>query len=160
MTDKLKEFIFKKLSNDLSHAEVILHREHIWFIDRENKYWYFEFQKSGRLFWRYGFFDNFFKLFDIGYKEYEPLITEWFELFLNGKVLTTDLITVNHAVLLESVLHKGIRPSAVENTIQNGVKKTMDCGTGMYGQLDLILGNIKPLGITDSNHADLREMFG
>ena len=147
MTDRLKEFIFKKLSNDLSHAEVILHRGNIWFIDRDNKYWYFEFQESGRLFWRWGFFDNFFKLFDIGYKEYEPLITEWFELFLNGKVATTDLLTVEHAVLLESVL-------------RNGIKKTMECGSGMYRQMDLILGNITPLGISDSNDVYLQEMFG
>ena len=147
MTDRLKEFIFKKLSDDLSHAEVILYREHIWFIDRENKYWYLEFQKSGRLFWRWGFFDNFFKLFDMGYNEYEPLITEWFELFLHGDVATTDLLTVNHAVLLESVLH-------------NGVTKTMDCGTGMYSQMDLILGNITPRQKSDNNHNVMVKMFG
>jgi hypothetical protein len=147
MTDRLKEFIFKKLSEDLSHAEVILHRGNIWFIDRENKYWYFEFQESGRLFWRWGFFDNFFKLFDIGYKEYEPLITEWFELFLHGKVEATQNLPLPHVVLLESVL-------------RNGVKKTMDCGTGMYSQIDLILGNITPRQKSDNNHNVMVRMFG
>jgi hypothetical protein len=146
MTDKLKKFIFKKLSEDLSHAEVILHRGNIWFIDRENKYWYFEFQESGRLFWRWGFFDNFFKLFDMNKDEYEPLITEWFE------------TTINHGVTKTAWNFTEI---PTEVLLNRWVKKTMDCGTGMYSQMDLILSSVKPLGISDfRNHIHLQEIFG
>lgn len=147
MTDRLKEFIFKKLSDDLSHAEVILHRGNIWFIDRENKYWYFEFQESGRLFWRWGFFYDFFKLFDMNKDEYEPLITEWFETTINREITVTKTAW-NFTEIPTQVLLNG------------GVKKAMDCGTGMYSQMDLILGSVKPLGISDSNDVHMKEMFG
>jgi hypothetical protein len=131
MTDRLKEFIFNKLSEDLSHVEIILHGGSLWFVDKENKYWYLELQKLGRLFWRWGFFDNFFKLFGMEKHEFEPLITEWVELFLNREVIMSESLTQPQPVWLESV-------------IAGGITKTMDCGTGMYRKIDIMLGNITP----------------
>ena len=54
--DRLKRIIFKKLSNDLSHVEIIPYKEDIWFIDRNNKYWYLQLEKDGHLWWRWDFF--------------------------------------------------------------------------------------------------------
>lgn len=147
MTDRLKEFIFKKLIDDLSHAEVILYGNSLWFIDRENKYWYLELKASGRLFWRWEFFDNFFKLFGMELKEFEPLITEWVMLSLNRDVVKSIFLEQPQFIWLELVL-------------ENGIQHTMDCGTGMYGQVNKILNNIKPRVKTDNNHNVMVRMFG
>jgi hypothetical protein len=43
MNERLKRIIFKKLDQDLGHAEIIVDDDKsIWFIDRANKFWYLE----------------------------------------------------------------------------------------------------------------------
>ena len=80
MNERLKRIIFKKLDQDLGHAEIIVDdNKSIWFIDRANKYWYLELRSSGTLWWRYTFFNDFFPLFGMVREEYEPVIAEWVE---------------------------------------------------------------------------------
>ena len=86
--DRLKRIIFKKLSNDLSHVEIIPYKEDIWFIDRDNKYWYLEFRKKGHLSWRYDFFEQFFQAFSLERDDYVPIIGDWVEEVLNRKATT------------------------------------------------------------------------
>jgi hypothetical protein len=88
MHGRLKKIIFDKLYKDLSKLEIIDYRDSIWFIDRENKYWYLEYDKDGRLYWRYDFFPNFFSLFSFEREEFEPILAEWVEEILNHKVGT------------------------------------------------------------------------
>jgi hypothetical protein len=83
----LKKIVFRKLNQDLSKVEIILsENQSIWFIDRANKYWYFELEKSGKLWWRYEFFTNFFPLFCLEIDEFQPLLSEWVEGILNRGV--------------------------------------------------------------------------
>jgi hypothetical protein len=135
ITDKLKQFIFNKLTDDLSHVELISHEDSLWFIDRENKYWYLEFQKSGRLYWRWGFFSNFFQLFCMERDEYEPLITEWVESVLNGGVTTTNAKAKSNKTWVESALNGGVTTTLdlvrgdwrrVESVLNGGVTTTVN----------------------------------
>jgi len=87
--DRLKRIIFKKLSNDLSHVEIIPYKGDIWFIDRDNKYWYLEFRKKGHLSWRYDFFEQFFQAFSLELDDYVSIIGDWVEDVLNHKVTTS-----------------------------------------------------------------------
>jgi hypothetical protein len=90
MNERLKRIIFKKLDQDLGQAEIIVDDDKsIWFIDRTNKYWYLELKKTGHLWWRYQFFEDFFPLFGMEREEYEPVIAEWVEEVLNRKVVST-----------------------------------------------------------------------
>ena len=67
LIDILKQELYEELSN----VEIIPYKDSIWFIDREKEYWYFEFEKSGRLWWRYYFFDTFFnKFIDVHFYKY------------------------------------------------------------------------------------------
>jgi hypothetical protein len=109
MNDRLKKIIFNKLNEDLSHVEIILHNNSLWFIDRENKYWYMEFQKGGKLYWRYQFFAKFFTIFTLERDEYEPLIKEWVESVLNCGVTTTLNLGNRLKCLVESVLNFGVK---------------------------------------------------
>ena len=90
VSSRLKDIIFKKLYSDLSRVEIIHYKTYIWFIDREDKCWYFRYDKSdGTLLWKYGFFSNFFTLFTMCDSEFTPILSSWVEEVLNCKVNTT-----------------------------------------------------------------------
>jgi len=91
VSDRLKDIIFKKLYKELSKVEIIPYKDSVYFIDRDNKYWYFEYEKKGMLWWRYAFFHTFFVLFSLEPYDYEKVMGEWVEEVLNCKVTTTDL---------------------------------------------------------------------
>ena len=84
---RIKKIIFSKLYEDLAQVEIIPCDNSLWFIDRENKCWFFEYNLLwGSLWWRLDFFRNFFNLFSMKIDEYEPYICEWVEEVLNCKV--------------------------------------------------------------------------
>lgn len=89
--DRLKKIIFRKLYNDLSHVEIIPFNNSIWFVDRDEKYWYFELQKDGTLWWRYQFFSEFFILFSLVRDEFQSILAEWVEEVLNSRVYITKV---------------------------------------------------------------------
>ena len=134
ITEKFKQTIFDKLSEDLSHTELFLHKESIWFIDRKNKYWYLSFKSSGQLYWRWQFFVEFFELFSLERPEYEPLIKEWVEGVLKGGVTTTYYHLLSCHIQVEGVLKGGVTttepdvntlPSVVEGVLIGDVTTTI-----------------------------------
>jgi hypothetical protein len=109
MHERLKRIIFKKLDQDLGHAEIIVDdNKSIWFIDRANKYWYLELRSSGTLWWRYSFFNDFFPLFGMERKEYEPVIVEWVEEVLKRGVSSTILRSISRTTPVEEVLNRKV----------------------------------------------------
>ena len=109
MNERLKRIIFKKLDQDLGQAEIIVDdNKSIWFIDRTNKYWYLELEKSGHLWWRYSFFEDFFPLFGMERQEYEPVIAEWVEEVLKRKVVSTHPYRKAPGSLVEEVLKRKV----------------------------------------------------
>ena len=86
MNERLKKIIYNKLFDDLKDAEIIPYEDYIWFIDREKKYWYLRYSKSGLLVWRWDFFNRFFQLFSMQQKDYQYVISSWVEDVLNYKV--------------------------------------------------------------------------
>jgi hypothetical protein len=95
MNIRLKKRVFDKLYNDLKHAEIIDCGDSIWVVDREKEYCYLKYEKSGDLWWRYKFFNNFFLLFSMERSQYERVIAEWVEEVLNCKVGTTSFYGFN-----------------------------------------------------------------
>ena len=130
MDKKLKKIIFKKLYEDLSGVEIIHHEDSIWFIDRDKKFWYLEYQNGGELYWRYPFFGDFFNLFSMEIDEYEQVISDWVEEVLNCKVVTPCFPTSRVKAKVEEVLNckvvtsKQIRfsnPILVEKVLNSNV---------------------------------------
>jgi len=104
----------------------------IWFIDRANKYWYFELEKSGKLWWRYEFFTNFFPLFCLEIDEFQPLLSEWVEGILNRGVSSTRHPGANAYDQVEGILNSGVsatgdlgmeRIATVESILNHGYRK-------------------------------------
>ena len=108
MHPRLKKIIFNKLYEDLKNVEIIPYKDSIWFIDREKKYWYLEYEKSGHLWWRYQFFTIFFLLFSLEQSEYERVIADWVEEVLNSRVNTTQIETYWQIPLVEEVLNSRV----------------------------------------------------
>jgi hypothetical protein len=105
MNIRIKKRIFDKLYEDLKHAEIIDYMGSIWFVDRDKEYCYLEYGKSGTLWWKYPFFNNFFLLFSMDQDEYERVIAEWVEEVLNCKVYTTQDRRIFTSTRLEDVLN-------------------------------------------------------
>jgi hypothetical protein len=157
MKNKLKQIIFNGLYEDLKNVEIIPYNNSIWFIDREKKYWYLEYEKSGDLWWRWDFFYNFFPIFSMERNEFEWIIAEWVEEVLNCKIeilakacgscltmveevlnckIKTPLISyVNSSLLAEEVLNYGVTKSSFSVFKNNFlVKEVLNCKvTTPYG---------------------------
>jgi hypothetical protein len=128
MNERLKKIVFKKLYNDLSQVEIIRHGDSIWFINRENKYWYFEYEKEGTLWWKYQFFTDFFKLFCLERSQFELVISEWVEEVLNCKVITPETTHRRHQGLVEEVLNcKVITPLKEHYHSVYGMEEVLNC---------------------------------
>ena len=128
ISKKLKSIIFDKLYQDLKHCEIISYDKSIFFIDRDNKYWYFEYEKGGTLWWRYTFFNVFFQLFSITYKEFQPVLGEWVEEVLNCKVLTTFRRFQQNRYVVEEVLNCKVLTTELFETFEiNLVEEVLNC---------------------------------
>ena len=151
MNERLKRIIFKKLDQDLGHAEIIVDdNKSIWFIDRANKYWYLELRSSGTLWWRYTFFNDFFPLFGMVREEYEPVIAEWVEEVLKRGVSSTFERGFNRYNLVEEVLKRGVSSTTlinssedywVEEALKRGVSSTLQSKIAYQNQVGEVLNS-------------------
>lgn len=130
MDSRLKKIIFKKLNKDLSKVEIILaENQSIWFIDRANKYWYFELEKSGKLWWRYEYFTDFFIIFCLEVNEFQPLLSEWVEGIFDSNVNMTPRSGHRLHSTVEGILNHGYRKGSrkVDEVLNREIKE-MDGG--------------------------------
>ena len=119
ISDRTKQFIFNNLIKDLSNVEIIRHDQSLWFIDREKKYWYLELVKTGKLYWRYQFFTEFFDMYSIDRDVYEPIIKEFVELVLNCGVTSTKPTMAVSSQMVSRVLKNNESPRLIAGSIPN-----------------------------------------
>ena len=151
MNPRLKKIIFSKLNDDLSKVEIILsENQSIWFIDRANKYWYFELEKSGKLWWRYEFFTDFFILFCIEVNEFQPFLSEWVEGILNSGVSSTCKSHFDAGLAVEDILNRRVsatgdlgmeRIATVEGIFDSNVNMTTQSGHRLHSTVESILNH-------------------
>jgi hypothetical protein len=149
MNERLKRIIFKKLDQDLGHAEIIVDdNKSIWFIDRANKFWYLELRTSGTLWWRYSFFRDFFPLFGLERLEYEPVIAEWVEEVLKRGVSSTIKRYYPRLGLVEEVLNRKVNSTltgfllmdaGVEEVLKHEVFSTLQSKIDYQNQVEEVL---------------------
>lgn len=119
ISDRTKQFIFNNLIKDLSNVEIIRHDDSLWFIDREKRYWYLELVKTGKLYWRYQFFTEFFNMYSIERNVYEPIIKEFVESVLNCVVSSTKTYSDGFNPKVNSILNSGKPPRLIAGSIPN-----------------------------------------
>ena len=128
VTDRLKRIIFKRLYEELSDCEIIPYKSSIWFINREEKYWYFELEEGGRLWWRYHFFTPFFEMFSMSPDDFTPILSSWVEEVLNYKVVTTRFDGMYVDEMVEEVLNcKVVTTQKNAIYIEGEVEEVLNC---------------------------------
>jgi hypothetical protein len=122
----------------LGQAEIIVDdNKSIWFIDRANKFWYLELRSSGALWWRYSFFNDFFPLFGMERKEYEPVIAEWVEEVLKCNVSSFGDYNV-------------LNPNVMEEVLKREVSSTLQSKIAYQNQVEEVLN--RKVNSTQRNH--------
>ena len=128
VSERLKNIIFKQLYKELSKVEIIPYKDSVYFIDRENKYWYFEYEKSGKLWWRYDFFVNFFVIFSLELDDCKKVMGDWVEDVLNCRVNTTKLQLDWRTWKVEEVLNCKVNTTYRNwNPFPNKVEEVLNC---------------------------------
>lgn len=125
VSDRLKNLIFKRLYKELSKVEIIPYMGDVYFIDRDNKYWYFEYEKDGKLWYRYDFFKNFFVLFSLEWYEYEKVMGEWVEEVLNCRVTTISSLFIYSNTVEEVINCKVTTISAAREYVGKKVEEVL-----------------------------------
>ena len=86
LNSKIKKVIADYLLKDLMSVEIIYYKDSIWFIDRERKYWYFEYHKTDKhLWWRWSHFQTALKIFSLNGEENQSIFGELVSSILNKK---------------------------------------------------------------------------
>ena len=158
INDRFKKVIFKKLYNDLSHVEIIPYEKSIWFVGRNNKYWYLELKYNGHLWWRLNFFQQFFQAFSLDRIDYEPIIAEWVEEVLNYKVVTTTISGAACDPQVEEVLNYKVVTTkldedlvtyAVEDVLNHKVNTIIDGPRIAESKVEEVLNHkVNTIGVT------------
>jgi hypothetical protein len=155
ISDRLKGIIHKKLCEDLSHLEIIEWYGEMWFIDREEKFWYFIYNKSnGEMWWRYSFFTSFFLLFSLPSDEFTSILSSWVEEVLNCKVLSMPSVFSYRHLLVEDVLNCKVSSTTPITIINVGmVEDVLNCKvtktTHMYNNGEIWVEEVLNNNITE-----------
>jgi hypothetical protein len=140
MNPRLKQIIKNKLSEDLSSVSIINYNGSIWFIDPKSKYWYLElYKKTKTLWWRLDFFENFFLLFSMEQREFVPIIIEWVEEILNGKVVLTGQSDFRFDRQVEEALDGKITSTKIGD-----YSTTFEMKEVLNGKILSTVGNLPP----------------
>lgn len=78
-SEKFKKLIFYKLNLDLFDKVIKPYAGEFWIIDLNDNKWFLKFTNQGELRYNQIFFNNFFSLFSLEFKEFQPFIKDWFE---------------------------------------------------------------------------------
>lgn len=128
VSDRLKNIIFKQLYKELSKVEIIPYKDSVYFIDRDKKYWYFEYEKSGKLWWRYDFFVDFFVIFSLELDDCKKVMGDWVEEVLNCKVNTTHSWHHHNSGMVEDVLNCKVNTTSSDFVpLQKMVEEVLNC---------------------------------
>ena len=153
--DRLKKIIFRKLYNDLSHVEIIPFNNSIWFVDRDEKYWYFELQKDGTLWWRYQFFSEFFVMFSLVRDEFQSILAEWVEEVLNSRVIKTYKLDIDSFTRVEEVLNSKVNTTpCVSGSLQEKVDEVLNSRV-LRTQVALHSTSVMAEGVLNSKGGEL-----
>ena len=106
--ETFKKGFIKQIEKELNKCEIIYNpnTKGIWFVNREEKYWYLEYKiESNYLWWRYEFFKFYTTLFSMTSEVFNQVISEWVEDTLNCKVLSTEQINCSWSRWVEDTLN-------------------------------------------------------
>lgn len=128
ISEKIKRIIFNHLYKELSKVEIIPYKDSIYLIDRENKFWYIEYDNNRKLWWRYYYFTGLLKIFCLSEKECNEILSDWVEEILNCKVSIESSYTFSLDVKVSEILnYKVITSIPLQRSLQKTVEEILNC---------------------------------
>ena len=132
---KLEKLLFGIFDEAIQGVDTYNHNGSMWLIFTDKMKWVVEYTKSQTLWYNYYFFKNEMEIIGLDCVENKDLIQKWFESrFLNmGEVKMIDDYIGQDTEQVENTIQNGVkhtidttyhRNNLVEDTIQNGVKDT------------------------------------
>lgn len=106
---RLIKIITNKLFEDLSFTIVKPYGKQFWVLDPEPKNWffvknwYFEYDSDGTLYYNDYFFSEFFHLFSLRRKEYQSILTSWFESNFGLQVNSINRRRTHYEYIIEGI---------------------------------------------------------
>ena len=118
---KIKNLIYGMFDKMIEGADKYIFESSTWLIFTEERRWVLEFTKEKILWFNYNTFQSELNLLSIDCVESKDIIKKWFESrFLGIEVENTIQNGVKHTIQGTNCVN-----TDVENTIQNGVKHTL-----------------------------------
>ena len=111
-------------------AEIINFKDSIWFIDRENQFWFFEFDTSSKhLWWRWSHFTSELKIFSLDEdgENVREIFIELFSKIINRKKFIESKYGVN-LLTVSDVMNYSEPVSQVDEVLNHEVKTTGKIG--------------------------------
>lgn len=129
--NKFKQGFIDRVEKKLRDCEIIYNpnTKGIWFINREERYWYLEYKiETNYLWWRYEFFNQLKELFCMPNEVFDEIISEWVENKLNCDVLATDYSIDGEAYSVKDTLNcKVLTTESAIVGAELGVEETLNC---------------------------------
>jgi hypothetical protein len=136
-SNKFKQGFIDRVEKKLRDCEIIYNpkTKGIWFINREERYWYLEYKiETGYLWWRYEFFNQLKELFCTPDDVFDEIISEWVENKLNCEVLTTDYSIDGEAYSVKDTLNCKVKLTSGDNRfLHYQVGQTLNCEVKVIG---------------------------
>ena len=141
--EKFKQGFINQIEKELNKCEIIYNpnTKGIWFVNREEKYWYLEYKvDTNYLWWRYDFFKSYTDLLSMPSEVFEKVISEWVENKLNGKVATTKSLNFPNGLAVEDTLNcKVVTTHLYQYNFHLLVEDTLNCKVDSTTSKRLIL---------------------
>ena len=133
---KLEKLLFGIFDEAIQGVDTYNHNGSMWLIFTDEMRWVVEYTESQTLWYNYYFFKQEMEIIGLDCVENRDLIQKWFESrFLNmGEVKVIDDYIGQDTAQVENTIQNGVKhtldiadgyQSRVEDTIQNGVKETI-----------------------------------
>jgi len=106
LSDKFKKLILNKLSEDLSESVFFPFGGELWVMNIDGTHWYLQTDNIGRLWYHQKFFENFFLLFGLQRREYQPLILNWFENLTGLYQTSISRRNTDNIYILEKIIRR------------------------------------------------------
>jgi hypothetical protein len=159
---KLEKIVNKLFDEAIEGVDRYNNNGSLWLIFTDEMRWVVEYTKGQTLWYNYNFFRNEMELVGLDCIENKDLIQKWFESrFLNtNEVKVIDDYTRDLEVLVEDTIQNGVKRTAantltpkvaVEDTIQNGVKRT----GGQLGSQSILVEDIIQNGVKGTKIQEL-----
>ena len=135
ITNKVRKLIYGMFDRMIEGSDKYITDNSMWLIFTEEKRWIIEFTNKKTLWFNYNIFQSEFNLLSMDCVKSKDIIKEWFESrFLGIDVVEDTLSTVGKPLKVEDTIQNGVKRTMptwwfdsppVEDTIQNGVKRTV-----------------------------------